>query len=232
MRHQLVRSMFIVAMLLGTATGASAQGYVVRSWGYYDPMPYGPVMGESSAYWPYRPTVTMYDSWGRIVDMPLQPKVLYYDTPFLTPQGAYRPRSIVVMPDSRPRSYSVPAPIPTPVRPAEPIPPGTTYPYDGGPTNPVPDVATDPPAAKVIPPERPGNPIPVPPERPANPKLIPPELPANPKPTPADRPAIPKVPELPEVPRAPMIDKPVRLDPGASKLGPSPMEIPLRKPGG
>src|SRR5947209_680161 len=137
---------FVVAAVLLAATGsASAQGYVIRSWGHYDPVPYGPVFGGTYSYSPYRPTVTLHDPWGRVVDMPLQPKVLYYDAPFRTPQGWYRPTSIAVMPNSRPQRYAAPA-LPTP--PAPPAPALPTFRYDGGPTRPVPDVAAGPPPPK------------------------------------------------------------------------------------
>lgn len=225
------RSLCVLVPILVAAGSASAQGYVVRSWGYYDPVPYGPVFGETYSFSPYRATVTMYDSWGRIVDMPLRPKVLYYDAPFLTPQGWYRPSSIAVMPDPRPRYFSAPTrPVePGPrVEPPRPIPPATTYPYDGGPADPVPDVSPNrAPAPRVVP-----N---APPERPA----AKPTAPAVP-----ELPAVPNVPVLPNVPKAPAKDAP-SVGPGAPstpagnnssllpKLGPTPMDIPPnRRPGG
>src|SRR3954466_2530719 len=125
------RPLFVTAVFLLTAGVARAQGYGVRSWGYYDPVPYGPVVGGTYSYSPYRPTVTLHDPFGRAYDMPLRPKVLYYDAPFLTPQGGYRPTSITVMPNSRPQAYTVPArpplvsptaPAPAPARPRAPLP--------------------------------------------------------------------------------------------------------------
>jgi hypothetical protein len=224
----LQRPLIAGTFLLMTAGGASAQGTTVRTWGYYDPVPYGPVFGETYSYTPYRPTVTMYDSWGRLVDMPLRPKVLYYDTPFLTPQGAYRPRSIVVMPDSRPRGYPVPAPTaPSRAQVAEPIPPATTFPYDGGPTSPVPAVEADVPAPRPPAVDRPA------PKPPAADRLPMPEVPApsavrddpGVKDT-KNRLPVPDVPALPTIPAAPGA-----AQPAAPKLGPTPMDIPLTKPG-
>jgi hypothetical protein len=193
------RPLIVTAALLLTAGVAGAQGYGVRSWGYYDPVPYGPVVGGTYSYSPYRPTVTFQDPFGRAYDMPLRPKVLYYDAPFLTPQGGYRPTSITVMPNSRPQAYTVPAGPPmitqpaTPPAPSRPLP---TFRYDGGPATPIPDVTDDPPAAK------PRAPRIVP--SPSLPQSIPPTVPA-PRPaaraTVPDRPVtVPAAPELPAVP--------------------------------
>jgi hypothetical protein len=239
MVNHVSRPSIIASALLLVAGSASAQGYALRTWGYYDPVPYGPVIGETYGYSPYRPTVTMYDAWGRLVDMPLRPKVLYYDTPFLTPQGWYRPRSIAVMPDSRPRYYPAPGVTREPVRvpeviprsepvrpkrpvpPPKPIPPAATYPDDRAPANPVPAVAPESPA-----------PRPATQDRPMTAPAVP------------DLPSVPKVPALPDVPRVPAVDKAtvpgdVPKAPAASpapalpKLGPSPMDIPpTTRPGG
>lgn len=219
-------SMMVVVPALLCVGSAAGQGYSVRSWGYYDPVPFGPVFGETYSFSPYRPTVTMYDAWGRVVDMPLRPKVLYYDAPFLTPQGWYRPRSIAVMPDPRPRSVPVPT---RPVEMVRPIPPAsTTFRYDGGPVDPVPSVVPDRPAtARDVP-----RPVP---DRPAANPAVPvvPELPR-----------VPKVPALPDVPKAPANDGPsvgptgpstpaANTPYGLPKLGPTPMDIaPTRRPGG
>jgi hypothetical protein len=145
------RLLFAAAAALLAASAAGAQGYVVRSSSYYDPVPFGPVVGGTYSVSPYRPMVALEDSWGRIVDMPLQPKVLYYNAPFLTADGWYRPTSIAVMPSSRPPSYTVPARPPEPVRPTG-VP---TFRYDGGPTVPVPDVIPEQPASKPVAPELP-----------------------------------------------------------------------------
>jgi hypothetical protein len=124
--------------------------------------------------------------------MPLQPKVLYYGAPFLTPEGWYRPTSIAVMPGSRPPAN------PVPPRRSEPIPPAAlpTFRYDGGPVNPVPDVAPEPPAA--------------------NPVI--PTVPVNPKAGGPNLPPVPKVPALPDVPKIPGAN-------ASPKLGPAPMDV-------
>ena len=256
------RPLVVAAALLVTAGGVSAQGYGVRTWVYYDPVPYGPVGGETYGHSPYRPTVTVYDSWGRLVEMPLRPKVLYYNAPFQTQQGLYRPQHIVVMPDSRPRYYTSPAPVqvpdqypstqpvprsepvrpaepepirpvdPEPVRPAdpeparpakpvvpppEPIPPAATFPYDGGPTNPVPDVEPDRPAPPKPPAAEVPDPRPVEPVPPPAPRAVPPDRPT----------AIPTVPELPSVPKVPATDRATTpASPAVPKLGPAPKDIP------
>jgi len=109
----------VVALLIVPAAGM-AQGYHVRTWGTYDYYPYPPAFGGTYTYSPGSPTVTVMDAWGRPATIPMQPKFLYYDSAIWTPQGWHRPTSIVVMPDSRPRSYSVPSrvvsqpPVPAP----------------------------------------------------------------------------------------------------------------------
>src|SRR5437588_11929555 len=118
------RFLFAVAALVLAAGDASAQGYTVRTWGYYDPVPYPPLAGGTYGYTiGGRPTVTLHDPWGRLVDMPVQPKMLYYDTPFLTERGWYRPTSVVVMPDARPRTYVTPGTYVAPARRDGPPPP-------------------------------------------------------------------------------------------------------------
>jgi len=171
------RPLFVIAALALGAGGASAQGYAVRTWGYYDPVPYPLAGGTYSYSIGGRPTVTVHDPWGRLVQMPLQPKVLYYDLPFATSQGWYRPTSIVVMPDSRPRSYVAPA------RPAGPPPPKAALP------------APAPARSGVLPEVKSAGPIPTVPVNP--PRAEPPG---------AGLPPVPKVPDLPAVPKVPGTD--------------------------
>ena len=201
MSPRICRPVFVVAALAMSAGGASAQGYTVRTWGYFDQTPFPPLTGGTYSYTiGGRPTVTLQDPWGRIIDMPLQPKVLYYDTPFLTTQGWYRPISIAVMPDSRPRTLmSVP-------RRTEPIPPAANT------TVPPPLAAAPPPAARstVLPDLKSTGPIPAVPVNPPRPEPPGPGLP----------PPVPKVPELPTVPKVPGTD----AGPAIPKLGPGPAD--------
>ena len=125
----------LAAFLLtsGFAVAEPPHGYWVRSSGYYDRFPYPPAYGGHFDYSPGRPTVTYRGASGSLVTVPLQPKVLYYSTPFATPGGYYYPTTITLIPDDRHRPR---------IRPhvASPAP---TYRYDGGPANPVPMVEPD-----------------------------------------------------------------------------------------
>jgi len=171
--------LIVVALFAGAST-AAAQGYWVRSTGYYNPYP--GTVGGTWSYSAYPPTVALQDPWGRAYQMPLQPKVLYYDTPFLTQQGWYRPTTITVMPESRSRYFAPP--------PQAAAPP-PSFRYDGGPTNPVPEV-TDAPAPKLIP-----------------------RLETKPA-----LPAVPDVPKLPDVPAAPGADAGPKLGPAPMDVPP------------
>jgi hypothetical protein len=192
-----------VSALLVAAASASAQGYMVRTYGYFDRTPFPPAVGGTWSYTPYRPFVTVLDPRGGLADVPLQPKVLYYDTPFVTPQGLHRPISITVMPDPNPRAYRFVQ------RGAEPLPPVQ-------PIQPIPEAAPAQPAVKPVPPP----PQPMPPAPRA-------EIPTVPvKPVAPPLPDVPKLPDLPKVPDAtPKSDIP--------KLGPTPMDLPpSRRPPG
>lgn len=213
------RPLLVVAALAMSAGGATAQGYTVRSWGYFDQWPYPPVSGGTFSYTiGGRPTVTLQDPWGRIIDMPLQPKVLYYDTPFLTQQGWYRPISIAVMPDSRPRTYLPGQPRtnvvpPPPAASTVPPPPAAASQVPAAPapqamppagrssvlpdlksTGPIPTVPLNPPRA-----EQPGL-------GPAPPAAAQPADRPVPKPPTSGLPPVPKVPDLPTLPRVPDTD--------------------------
>lgn len=195
------RPLCVFAALLLSAGASAAQGTRIYTYGFYDRYPYPPVTGGTASYSYDRPWVTVQDQWGRQYDMPLRPKVLYYDAPFATPGGLYRPSRITVMPDSRPPRYSFRIPptraeaaVPPPTRTVPPVPPPPeTFNYDGGPLDPVPDVPLDPPAGP-------------PPAR---------KVPRVPD-------AVPDVPRLPEVPPVPAV--PGR--PEVPKLGPAPRDIP------
>jgi hypothetical protein len=145
----------------------AAPGYVVRGFGYYD----GYVLagpGGYEAYYAGVPIVTTLDPWGRVADVPLRPKVLYYSDRIMTPYGPYYPVSIAMIPDDRPR------PRPEPPR-TEALP---TFRYDPGtPAKPAPPPAPLMPRAAeldVTAPPRPAPATPLPPV----PKL--PDLPAIP----------------------------------------------------
>jgi len=93
-------------LALAAASAAPAQpprGYWVQGYGTFDRFPYPPAVGEHREYWQGPPWVTLRDPLGGETSMPLRPKVLYYDTPFATPGGMYRPRYIAVIPDDRTR---------------------------------------------------------------------------------------------------------------------------------
>jgi hypothetical protein len=222
-----------------------AAGYTVRAWGVYGGPGLPPGPGGYEAYYPGRPIVTVADPWGRVADVPLRPKVLYYSDQFLTPHGSFYPTSIVVIPnDRRPRTVtpapsasSTPPPvsreaIPAPKveRPAarEGAPPPKAQPPSGSlpppppapartaPLPPVPPVSDRPP--KAMPPD----PIPkaTDPDRPA-----PPAAPvASDRPRSSDVPAVPALPRLPDVPA-----KPGPAQPATDRvpnLGPSPTDAP------
>ncbi len=134
----LIRPALSVGLTLLTSVAAvadSPRGYWVQSSGYFDRFPFPPAVGGQSHYSTGRPWVTLQDPFGSRVSMPLQPKVLYYDTPFATPGGYYYPRSMVVIPDDRRRAV--------PQRVRQSLAP-RTFRYDGGPTTPVPEVAPAP----------------------------------------------------------------------------------------
>jgi hypothetical protein len=133
----LVLSTGVALTIASIAAAQIPRAYRVESSGTFDRFPFPPAVGGQSEYWQGRPWVTLRDAYGREMSMPLQPKILYYDTPFVTPAGLYRPRSIALMPDNRPR----PAPERVRVLPAP-----ATFRYDGGPTAPVPPVVPEPPA--------------------------------------------------------------------------------------
>src|SRR5687768_10706089 len=100
---------YIQALVLGAtlvaATPAAAQfypaggwyrpgpstGYWVQSSGYYNGPGPAPWPGRYEAYYGGRPLVTVTDPWGRIADVPLRPKVLYYSDQLLTPGGGFYP---------------------------------------------------------------------------------------------------------------------------------------------
>lgn len=137
------RSAFAIGLALVITSAAVAQPprtYRVDSSGTFDRFPYPPAVGGQTEYWQGRPWVTLRDAYGSEMTMPLQPKVLYYDSAFVTPGGLYRPRSIALIPDDRTR------PAPAPVRV---LPPPTRFRYDGGPVVPVPPVMADPPARRI-----------------------------------------------------------------------------------
>jgi len=124
-----------------TAAAAFAdppRGYWVQSTGSFDRFPFPPAIGGQNDYHPGRPWVTLHDSYGSQVSMPLQPKVLYYSTPFATPAGSYYPRTITMIPDDHRRG------VPERVRVLPTFPPPTTFRYDGGPPTPVPTVPPEP----------------------------------------------------------------------------------------
>lgn len=150
----------------------AAPGYLVRAVGYYDGYPLvGP--GGYEAYYARRPFVTTVDPWGRLADVPLRPKVLYYSDRILTPYGSFYPVSIATIPDDRPR------PLPQP-QPTESV-PLPTFRYDPGtPAKPVPPPAPLMPRATDL-------------DVKAPPRLTPGIPP----------PPVPKLPDLPVIPNAP-----------------------------
>jgi hypothetical protein len=207
--HLVSRMALSVALVLLLASAGVAQPpppvYRVYMSGYYDRYPYPPPIGSSVIYSSGPPMISYVDPWGRVVDMPLRPKVLYGNTPFLTPEGFHYPTSIVVMPEParRPVTYRVSPAVPVPKQTSEPPP---LIPRAA-------DLDALPPA-----------PLPPPVRVPAT------ELPPIPNAAgdqrPVRKPAIdlPPIPKLPELPKTP-------LPPGAPNLGPTPMEMPARKPG-
>src|SRR5262245_52779090 len=119
-KHLVSRTVLPAAVVLLLASAGVAQpppaNYRVYTSGYYDRFPYPPPIGSLAIHSSGPPMVSYVDPWGRVVDMPLRPKVLYSNTPFLTPEGFHYPTSIVVMPDPpgrRPVAHRVgPAPAP------------------------------------------------------------------------------------------------------------------------
>jgi len=167
----------VVAFLIVPAL-AMAQGYHIRTWGSYDLYPYPPTLGGTYTYSSSAPTVTVLDSWGRPVTVPMQPKFLYYDSAIWTPQGWHRPTSITVIPDDRARYSTTPSRI---IGTAPSTPPAPAVREYKSPAVPIPKVEA--PLA-----ERPIPTVPAPkPPREAKPAL----------------PAVPELPKLPDVPRAP-----------------------------
>jgi len=117
-RHLFVCTALTAAGLVMVPTPVGAQtlppGYRVSTWGYYDRFPYPSPIASSMVYTNGPPIVSYVDPWGRVVDMPLRPKVLYGNTPFMRPGGSYYPISIVAIPDpgrSRPTLNSGQPPI-------------------------------------------------------------------------------------------------------------------------
>jgi hypothetical protein len=181
----MLRRLGVLVVLLFVSATATAQGYYIRTWGTYDRYPYPPPLGGTYSYSAYSPSVTVLDTWGRPIAMPLQPKFLYYDSAIWTPQGWHRPTSITVIPDTRPRYYPVPSRV---VEPAPTAAPAPSLNENKAPAmaDPVPTVAP-----QSI--ERPIPTVPAPNLRPqAKPGL----------------PAIPDVSKLPELPRPPASDDP------------------------
>src|SRR5262245_39142612 len=180
--HLVHRTALSVAVVLLMASAGVAQPppptYRVVSWGYYDRFPYPPPIGSSVIYSSGPPVISYVDPSGRVVDMPLRPKVLYSSTPFLTPEGFHYPTSIVVMPDSgrRPVAYRV--------SPAAPALKQTSEP------------------PKLIPKARDFDARPAPELSPIQKPA--PDLPPVQKPVP-DLPSIPKLPDLPKTPRLPCV---------------------------
>jgi len=208
--HLVSRAALSLGVVLFLANAGVAQPppptYRVYTWGYYDRFPYPPPMGSTATYTNGPPMISYVDPWGRVVDMPLRPKVLYGNTPFLTPDGFHYPTSIVVMPDPPRRAvgYRVsPAP-PAPKQPPSEPPPLIPRAADLDAAPPVPQ----PPPVRV-----PATDLPPIPKAAGN-------QPPIPKPA-TDLPPIPKLPDLPKTP----------LPPGAPNLGPAPLETPARKPG-
>ena len=197
----LLRTTLIVAAFLIITGPVAAQslrpGYRVSTWGYYDRYPYAPV-GPSFGYMSGPPVVSYVDPWGRVVDMPLRPKVLYGNTPILVPGGGYHyPTSISVT-----RGYGPPPlpPMVTVAKPApEPVLPGKieVAKPDAEPLPLIPK-ARDLDAAEV-------------PEPPPVPKV----------PAPSELPPVPKLPALPKPPPVPGVPN---LGPAPSKLPPPPLK--------
>jgi hypothetical protein len=197
-------------------------GYTVRAWGFYGGQVLPPGPGAYEAYYPGRPIVTVTDPWGRVADVPLRPKVLYYSDQILTPHGSFYPTSIVVIPDDRrprvvpaaPRVSSPPVPAregapPPKPPPAAGLPPPPPAPARETPLPPLPPLPDR--AAKPLAPDRP------------IPRVVDPGRPAD-----ATLPAVPELPKLPDVPAVPGGAKPAGDK--VPNLGPSPMDAPLPRP--
>src|SRR5262245_16827150 len=79
--HSLLRFFLATAIVAVLGGPAAAQpppvGYRVNSWGYYDRLPFATPLGSTYSYTEGRPVMSYVDPWGRVVDMPLRPKVFY-----------------------------------------------------------------------------------------------------------------------------------------------------------
>jgi hypothetical protein len=185
-------------------------GYWVRGSGYYDGSVVPPGYGPLESYHAGRPWVTVADPWGRVADVPLRPKVLYYSDQFVTPYGGFYPTHVVVIPDDRrppARTYYRPAPASPPA--------ATPKPSVELPRAPIPPAA--PPKPATDPASRLG---PAPAETPKT--VIPPATAPEPRPVsePPKLPVVPALPRLPDVPSLPgAAPKPAGKAP---KLGPAP----------
>jgi hypothetical protein len=142
----------------GWYRSASPGGYWVRSYGYYDGYHSPPGYGGYETYYAGRPFVTVADPWGRVADVPLRPKVLYYSDQLVTPYGGFYPTHIVVMPNDR-----------------RPVPSRSSY-------TPPPAVSTAPPPAATLPGPAPAK-MPIPPAADLDPRPAAeaPQLPAVPE---------------------------------------------------
>jgi hypothetical protein len=234
--HPSIRTALVLGAALAAAGPAAAQlypvggwyrsgptaGYTVRAWGLYGGEVLPPGLGAYEAYYPSRPIVTVTDPWGRLANVPLRPKVLYYSDQLLTPRGSFYPTSVVVMPDDRrprlvpaaPRVSFAPAPVvregsaPTKAQPpAANLSPAPTREPPLPPPTPLPDrepkvLTPEPPDLKAAGPDRPGN---------------------------SALPAVPALPKLPDVPPAP--DRPKPAADRVPKLGPTPLDaVPPPRP--
>jgi len=207
LRSRMVLSVAVVLLLVSASVAQPPPPtYRVYTWGYYDRFPYPPPMGSTATYSNGPPVISYVDPWGRVVDMPLRPKVLYGSTPFLTPEGFHYPTSIVVMPDPpgrRPVAYRV--------SPAAPAPKQLSVPPPLIPK--AADLDVVPPAPQLPPVRMPATNLPPIPKAAG-------DQPPMRKPA-TDLPPIPMLPELPKTPPPP----------GVPKLGPAPTETPARKAG-
>src|SRR4026207_1456035 len=96
------RTLLATSVILIATSAAIAdppRGYWVQSSGYYDRYSSPPAIGGRMEYSSSRPMVYVQDPSGAVVPMRLQPKVLYYSAPLITPEGYYYPTSITVIPD-------------------------------------------------------------------------------------------------------------------------------------
>jgi hypothetical protein len=212
----------------GWYRGGPVVGYTVRASGIYGGpvLPAGP--GGFEYYYPGRPIVTVADPWGRVADVPLRPKVLYYSDQFLTPHGTFYPRSVTVIPDDRrPRTTSSSPP------PTYYTPPASSREEIPAPKAQRPAAREGAPPPKAQPPSEGLPPLPPLPGQPA--KSAPPNLPI-PKASNPDRPAGPALPTVPDLPRLPDVPAvPGGAKPAGDKvpnLGPAPLDTaPPPRPG-